>query len=325
MNIFATNELTDRVGLFIIVHNTPDDAPFDIDKLIHSEVCKDLTPREIQNLRFEIQASYLPEGFRVRATGFKNGSGYVAFLNASSHQPGTVLKGLMVQGGEYRVGMYLDYLDTANFDLQGLTKEIISTLNDRDRRCIHFQQRRSVDLSKFSFTFITRDYIRVRAQIQSDSLWEKVVRFDYCYASETNDLLFTVTDANTADTSPTHDSEIYYDQYHRNGQISRIIITEVQDLQGGKPFTDLFEYLVLRHVHAESIDIYKDKDFTFAYKIIEKHHTNEAFYEEMAARNPDTVEEHEYFMLYPTFRKVLVREAAGKYPELANNCVALQG
>lgn len=320
MNIFADTQLTGRVGLYVIVHSTQSTEPFPIDRLIDSGIGKGLTPRDIQNLRYEIEANEQSECFSIRVAGFPAGN--VAFLNAQADTPGRLLQKLIVRTGEYIVGVCLDLLETPG----EITRDIIKTLNDRDRKCLHFQQRRSVETSAFSFTFLSEDISvvsTVREEIKADSLWCGTVQFNYCYAQDTNDLMFTLTET-VSGTLPEIAGSVWYDQYHRDSQMTRVVIKEVQDLPDGTPFTDLFEFIVLTHVHTESIDIYKDKDYTFAYKIIEKHRDNPSFFEEMAERNKDYQGKGADFMLYPTFRKVLVREAAGKYVDLSNNCVSLQ-
>lgn len=315
MNIFAETCLQGRVGMYIVVHNTVPGMLFNTDEFLKTNLCKGLSPRDIQNLRYEIEANEQPDYFSVRVAGFPSGN--VAFLNSRAESPGVIIRRGIVRTGEYIVGMHLNPEVPMAF-----VTEIIQTLNDRDRKCLHFQQRRSVPMSAFSFTFITDSPCEVRTEINRLSLWDRVVKFSYIYSADTNDLLFKLSQEEP--TGNITETGIWYDQVLRDGQLSRIVITEVPDLQDTKPFTDFFEYITLRYVHAESIDIYKDKDFTFAYKIIEKHHTNEAFFEEMAARHPDLSEDNDLFLLYPTFRKVLVRETTEKYPGLSNNCVALQ-
>ena len=325
MNIFAIKpELAvNRVALLVI----PYTGPFSIDV-----IPADLLPknaRDLQDLRYELTDVTDDTGlFSIRTSGFR--APCIAFMDTPHKNSVRELQKLMIRMHAYTVDVHVGN-DTS------IVTAIVNMLNDKDRKSLHMQQMRSLPVNEFCFRFVTETVQPVETIIDNNSLFEGMVIFDYVYSATDNDILFNYTVYDRHDTlqqsenkvhqsCEVHQPRVYYDQYLKNGMILRVVINETSEetpiADDRIPFTRIFEYITLRYVQTNNIDIYRDRDFTHVYKILEKHADDPEFYSNEMSHLGDSTDVFAEVMLYPTFRKVLVRELK-KYPTLADNCVSL--
>jgi len=311
-----------RVDLVVILYTGP--LPEDLITIIPV----DILPRSAQDLmklKYELTDISDDSGlFYVITSGFR--SLCIAFMDTANVNCVRELQKLMIRKHAYKVDVYVR--DT---DVNAVTS-IVRMLNDKERKSLHMQQMRSLSMNEFCFRFVTNIPDAVDAIINSESLFENVITFDYVYSPEDNDIMFYYTVGDKQDvhtcTQPPNGPRlrVYYDQYLKNGMISRVIIhdstPDTGDITDRLPFTRIFEYITLRYVHMNNIDIYRDRDFTHVYKILEKHSDDPEFYNNESSHLGNTTDTFAEVMLYPTFRKVLVRELK-QYSALADNCVAL--